>query len=171
MAGVRVVGPNEHSIFLTTCGYASDYGITLVGIEGGYWVGIEDVEDTFTGMLIKPSSIAKCLFVDNSGLCSSSPMKYGGKNIRPVVSRKDMITGVFRPSSGEVLFDIEYRNGCLQVKGKAFSGKVTLYDTSGNMVSLRRPMPADASFHPCAKGSMSSPYPRMAPLCTNRNIN
>ena len=45
-----------------------------------------------------------------------------------------MITGVFRPSSGEVLFDIEYRNGCLQVKGKAFSGKVTLYDTSGNMV-------------------------------------
>lgn len=134
VAGVRVVGPNEHSIFLTTCGYASDYGITLVGIEGGYWVGIEDVEDTYTGMLIKPSSIAKCLFVDNSGLCSSSPMKYGGKNIRPVVSRKDMITGVFRPSSGEVLFDIEYRNGCLQVKGKAFSGKVTLYDTSGNMV-------------------------------------
>lgn len=136
MAGVRVHGPNGNSIFLPACGYGAwggDTGPVDVGLEGGYWTGVEAPENTFDPNIpIEPSNRAKCLYVYNAGLESSHPYKFGGKNIRPVFNPRE--SGLFMTENRGLDLLVRFRDGVLSVSDRDASCQVCLYDLSGRLV-------------------------------------
>lgn len=132
--GVRVHGPNEHSIFLPACGYGEwpDEISQLIGVQGGYWIGVGDPEFNYEGKPIEPSNMAKGLFVDSASLSSGGSWKATGKNIRAVINPKDAgITGI-RCDGHDIA--VAYRDGCVTIEdGKTVYG-VILHDLSGRKV-------------------------------------
>ncbi len=89
--GVRIYGPNEHSIFLPVCGFGLWNGEQdpFHNTDGAYWTGVEDPDYGYDGTPIDPSNYAKSLLIDLSGFTSSKSRKAGGLNIRAVVNPKE----------------------------------------------------------------------------------
>lgn len=89
--GVRIHGPNEHSIFLPVCGFGLWYGQETIfdKTDGAYWTGVEEPQCGYNGRPIEPSMIARALLVDNSGFTGATSMKAQGLNIRAVVNPKE----------------------------------------------------------------------------------
>lgn len=58
--GVRIHGPNEHSIFLPVCGFGLWYGQETIfdKTDGAYWTGVEEPQCGYNGRPIEPSTIA-----------------------------------------------------------------------------------------------------------------
>ena len=88
--GVRIYGPNEHSIFLPVCGFGLWYGEPdpFYNTDGAYWTGVEMPECGYNGRPIEPSNIAKSMLVDLTGFTRASSRKAYGLNIRAVVNPK-----------------------------------------------------------------------------------
>lgn len=93
VCGVRVYGPNEHSIFLPACGGKFADEPDMIGVHGYYWTGVEDTDFTYTHTPIIPSNRAKDIQVDSGGLQSGGTLKPGGKNIRAVINLKGSSIG------------------------------------------------------------------------------
>ena len=88
--GVRIHGPNEHSIFLPVCSFGLWYGQETIfhKTDGAYWTGVEAPQCGYNGRPIVPSMIARALLVDTSGFTGATTMKAQGLNIRAVVNPK-----------------------------------------------------------------------------------
>lgn len=132
--GVRVHGPNEHSIFLPACGYGEWVGeISLVGVQGGYWVGVSDPECNYLGIPVEPSSRARGLFVDSAGLSSGGSWKATGKNIRAVINPREAGIADAGADASSVI-SLGYNNGYLTIEGRNADYGIAIHDLSGRMV-------------------------------------
>lgn len=132
--GVRIYGPNEHSIFLPVCGYGKWYGHDSFNssVEGGYWVGCDNPQVDSNGEYILPSNQAKFLLVDSSGLNSGpGASKARGKNIRAVINPKE--TGI-QQIGGDRNINLYYNNGSITVCGSSDAYKLNVVGISGQIV-------------------------------------
>ena len=133
--GVRIHGPNEHSIFLPVCGGGLWYGQQdpFHNTDAAYWTGVEIPEFGYNGRPIEPSNVASSMLVDLAGFSSGhSSQKAYGLNIRAVVNPKE--AGI-----DEVVSDIEkvslvYRDGCVHIIGKRSDGLIKVFDLSGRII-------------------------------------
>lgn len=133
--GVRIYGPNEHSIFLPVCGFGLWNGEQdpFHNTDGAYWTGVEDSEQGPNGKPIEPSNYAKSLLVDLSGFTGATSRKAGGLNIRAVVNPKE-VTGIDNVISDTGNVRLIYSNGRINIIGKQSEGTITLFDLSGRMI-------------------------------------
>ncbi len=132
--GVRIHGPNEHSIFIPVCGHGRWYGYEdpLNSVEGTYWVGVDYPHYTIGGEPVKPSNYAKCFLVYSGGFVSTSADKATGKNIRAVINPTE--TGIQSISGDGRRMNISYRNGTVFVSGIFKAGRLNVFDLSGRNV-------------------------------------
>lgn len=109
--GVRIHGPNEHSIFLPICGFGLWNGTEdpFHNTDGGYWTGVVEPQWGYNGRPIEPSMIARALLVDSSGLTGATSRKAGGLNIRAVINPKE--SGIDNVVSETEKIRLAYRNG------------------------------------------------------------
>lgn len=128
--GVRIHGPNEHSIFLPVCGFGLWDGEEPVNYtNGAYWTGVED------SLANNSQSItsAKSLFVDYySGLTGAITPKADGLNIRAVINPKQ--SGISDIALSDRYPEISYRDGYIHVSGNE-NGEIEFYDLSGRHIS------------------------------------
>lgn len=132
--GVRIYGPNEHSIFLPVCGFGLWYGEPdpFYNTDGAYWTGVEMPECGYNGRPIEPSNIAKSMLVDLTGFTRASSRKAYGLNIRAVVNPKE--SGV-----NPIVYDrnsiaISFQNGNIIVSGTDNKCTLELFDLSGRSI-------------------------------------
>lgn len=132
--GVRLYGPNEHSIFLPVCGFGLWYGEVdpFYNTDGAYWTGVEMPECGYNGRPIEPSNIAKSMLVDLTGFTRASSRKAYGLNIRAVVNPKE--SGIANVVSDNGKVRLTYRNGCLYLSSNHSEGIIKVFDLSGRMV-------------------------------------
>ncbi|MDE7413519.1 MAG: T9SS type A sorting domain-containing protein [Muribaculaceae bacterium] len=132
--GVRIYGPNEHSIFLPVCGYGSWYGDQdpFQNTDGAYWTGVEDPEYGYTGTPIETSNFAKSVLVDLSGLTGAHSMKAYGLNIRAVVNPKE--AGIDNVISDSKTIALSYMDGKIHIIGDCPEGLITMCDLSGRAI-------------------------------------
>jgi len=129
--GVRLHGPNEHSIFLPVCGFGLWYGElnSFHTTESSYWTGAEDTEC----LPIEPRVNAKSLMVDFfGGLSGVSSTKAYGMCIRAVVNPKE--SGLEEVLLDDRINTFSYRDGYIYVLGYS-KGMVNVYDLSGRYLS------------------------------------
>jgi hypothetical protein len=132
--GVRIHGPNEHSIFLPVSGFGLWYGVEdpFNNTSGSYWTGIEYPEYGYNGKSIDPSNVAKSLSVDsNGGITGAMSIKAYGLNIRAVVNPNE--TGIEYKTYCSKKIGLTYRNGCIYIMNSIFGGSVTIFDLSGRI--------------------------------------
>lgn len=131
--GVRIYGPNEHSIFLPVCEFGLWNGEQdpFHNTDGAYWTGVEDPDYGYDGTPIDPSNYAKSLLIDLSGFTSSKSRKAGGLNIRAVVNPKE--AGIDNMVSDNGKVSLVYRNGCIHIIGNHYEGLIRVFDLSGRM--------------------------------------
>lgn len=134
--GVRIHGPNEHSIFLPVCGFGLWYGMEdpFHNTDGAYWTGVDEPECGYNGRPIEPSNIAKAFLVDLSGFTGAMSRKAGGLNIRAVVNPKE--SGIDGVVSDNNKITILYRDGNIRVIGSNSDGIITIFDLSGRKISV-----------------------------------
>lgn len=132
--GVRIYGPNEHSIFLPVCGFGLWYGEPdpFYNTDGAYWTGVEMPECGYNGRPIEPSNIAKSMLVDLTGFTRASSRKAYGLNIRAVINPKE--SGV-----NPIVYDrnsiaISFQNGNIIVSGTDNKCTLELFDLSGRSI-------------------------------------
>lgn len=132
--GVRIYGPNEHSIFLPVCGFGLWYGEPdpFYNTDGAYWTGVEIPECGYNGRPIEPSNIAKSMLVDLTGFTRASSRKAYGLNIRAVINPKE--AGV-----NPIVYDrnsiaISFQNGNIIVSGTDNKCTLELFDLSGRII-------------------------------------
>ena len=132
--GVRIHGPNEHSIFLPVCGFGLWYGQETIfdKTDGAYWTGVEEPQCGYNGRPIEPSMIARALLVDNSGFTGATSMKAQGLNIRAVVNPKE--SGIDNVISETEKIRLDYRNGYIHIMGCHSEGVISAFDLSGRIV-------------------------------------
>ncbi|MDE6115636.1 MAG: T9SS type A sorting domain-containing protein [Muribaculum sp.] len=132
--GVRIYGPNEHSIFLPICGGGLWYGQQdpFHNTDAAYWTGVEMPEYGYNGRPIEPSNVGMSMLVDLAGFSSghSSPKAYG-LNIRAVVNPKE--SGIDNIVSDNDKVRLAYHNSCIHVSGKHSHGMIKVFDLSGRM--------------------------------------
>lgn len=133
--GVRIHGPNEHSIFLPICGFGLWYGTEdpFHNTDGGYWTGVVEPQWGYNGRPIEPSMIARALLVDSSGLTGATSRKAGGLNIRAVVNPKE--SGIDNVVSETEKIRLAYRNGFIHIMGSHSDGIIMIHDLSGRQIS------------------------------------
>ncbi len=134
VSGVRIYGPNEHSIFLPVCGFGLWNGEEdpFHNTDGAYWTGVEEPDFGYNGRPIDPSNYAKSLLVDLSGFTGAKSRKAGGLNIRAVVNPKEAdIENVVTYGNNTT---IRHKDGNLYIMGNNVEGEIMLYDLSGRMV-------------------------------------
>lgn len=133
--GVRIHGPNEHSIFLPVCGFGLWYGKETIfdKTDGAYWTGVEEPQCGYNGRPIEPSMIARALLVDTSGFTGATSTKAQGLNIRAVVNPKE--AGIDDVISAKEKVTILYLDGNIRVIGNDSNGIITIHDLSGRQVS------------------------------------
>ena len=131
--GVRIYGPNEHSIFLPVCGFGLWNGEEdpFHNTDGAYWIGVEEPDFGYNGRPINPSNYAKSLLVDLSGFTGAKSRKAGGLNIRAVVNPRE--AGIDYVVSDNEKVDLVYSNGCIHVSGNHSEGSIKVFDLSGRM--------------------------------------
>lgn len=132
--GVRIYGPNEHSIFLPVCGFGLWNGEQdpFHNTDGAYWTGVEDPDYGYDGTPIDPSNYAKSLLIDLSGFTSSKSKKAGGLNIRAVVNPKE--AGVNPLVYDRNSIAISFQNGNIIVSGTDNKCRLELFDLSGRII-------------------------------------
>lgn len=132
--GVRLHGPNEHSIFLPVCGFGLWYGEPdlFYNTDGAYWTGVEIPECGYNGIPIEPSNKASSMLVDLAGFSSGhSSRKAYGLNIRAVINPKE--AGIANVVSDNEKIRLTYRNGCVHISGNHSEGLIKVFDLSGRM--------------------------------------
>lgn len=132
--GVRLHGPNEHSIFLPICGFGLWYGEPdpFHNTSAAYWTGSEDPEYGYNGRPIEPSNVAKSFAVErDAGFTGATSLKAYGLNIRAVVNPKE--AGIANVVSDNGKVRLTYRNGCVLVSGNHSVGIIKVFDLSGRM--------------------------------------
>ena len=109
--GVRIYGPNEHSIFLPICGFGLWCGEVdpFNNTDGAYWTGVEDPDNTNAGIPVEPSNKARSMLVDLGGFTGATSRKAYGLNIRAVVNPKE--SGVDNVVSDNDKICLTCRNG------------------------------------------------------------
>ncbi len=132
--GVRIYGPNEHSIFLPICGFGLWNGEEdpFHNTDGAYWTGVEEPDFGYNGRPIDPSNYAKSLLVDLSGFTGAKSRKAGGLNIRAVVNPKE--AGIENVVAYGNNTTIRYKDGNLYIMGNNVEGDIKLFDLSWRMV-------------------------------------
>lgn len=131
--GVRIHGPNEHSIFLPVCGFGLWYGMEdpFNNTDGAYWTGMEEPQTTNNGTPIEPSMNARSMLVDYSGFQGATSRKAYGMNIRAVVNPKE--SGIDNIVADNRKVSLTYNNGCIHVSGNHHEGLIKVFDLSGRM--------------------------------------
>ncbi len=132
--GVRIHGPNEHSIFLPVCGFGLWYGDPdpFNNTDGAYWTGVAEPQYGYNGKPIEPSMIARSLLVDTSGLTGATSTKAGGLNVRAVINPKE--AGIENVVAYGNDTTIRYKEGNLYIMENNVEGDIKLFDLSGRMV-------------------------------------
>lgn len=132
--GVRIYGPNEHSIFLPVCGFGLWNGEEdpFHNTDGAYWTGVEEPDFGYNGRPIDPSNYAKSLLVDLSGFTGAKSRKAGGLNIRAVVNPKE--AGIGDVLSDSKTISLSYKDGFIHIIGDCSEGFITLCDLSGRAI-------------------------------------
>lgn len=168
--GVRIYGPNEHSIFLPVCGFGLWYGEQdpFHNTDGAYWTGVEDPDYGYDGTPIDPSNYAKSLLIDLSGFTSSKSRKAGGLNIRAVVNPKESgIDNVFADNEKVRLI---YRCGCIHVSGNHSEGLIKVFDLSGRMAFSGSAMDGTCRLPELADGVYLISYANKGNIITTQKI-
>ena len=132
--GVRLHGPNEHSIFLPICGFGLWYGQQdpFHNTSAAYWTGSEDPEYGYNGRPIEPSNVAMSFAVErDAGFTGATSQKAYGLNIRAVVNPKE--AGIANVVSDNGKVRLAYRNGCVHISGNHSEGIIKVFDLSGRM--------------------------------------
>lgn len=132
--GVRLHGPNEHSIFLPICGFGLWYGQQdpFHNTSAAYWTGSEDPEYGYNGRPIEPSNVAKSFAVErDAGFTGATSPKAYGLNIRAVVNPKE--AGIANVVSDNGKVRLTYLNGCVHISGNHSEGIIKVFDLSGRM--------------------------------------
>ena len=129
--GVRIYGPNEHSIFLPVCGFGLWEGLQdpFHNTDGAYWTGVDSPEFGYNGRPIDPSNVAKSLLVDLSGFTGATSRKAAGLNIRAVVNPKE--AGVNPIAYAKNSIAILFQKGNIIVSGTDKACRLDLFDLSG----------------------------------------
>lgn len=133
--GVRLHGPNEHSIFLPICGFGLWYGQPdpFHNTSAAYWTGCEDPEYGYNGRPIDPSNVAKSFAVElYAGFTGATSPKASGLNIRAVVNPTE--SGIFNDASYNRPVAFSYKDGYLHIIGDCSGGLITIYDLSGRVI-------------------------------------
>ncbi len=132
--GIRLHGPNEHSIFLPICGFGLWYGDPdpFHNTSAAYWTGVEDPQYGYNGRPVEPSNKAKAFAVErDGGFTGATSAKASGLNIRAVINPKESgIDNVFADNEKVRLI---YRYGCIHVSGNHSEGIIKVFDLSGRM--------------------------------------
>lgn len=132
--GVRLHGPNEHSIFLPICGFGLWYceSDPFHNTSAAYWTGSEEPEYGYNGRPIEPSNVAKSFAVErDAGFTGATSLKAYGLNIRAVVNPKE--AGIDNIVSENDKVRLAYHNGCIHVSGNHSQGMIKVFDLSGRM--------------------------------------
>lgn len=132
--GVRIHGPNGHSIFLPVCGYGLWYGTPdpFDRISASYWSGVEDTEFVYNSRPDEPNTRSLSFSVDRyGGYTGASSLKAYGLNIRAVVNLKE--SGIDNVISDYGKVSLTYRNECVYISGNRSEGLITVFDMSGRM--------------------------------------
>lgn len=129
--GVRIHGPNEHSIFLPICGFGLWYGEQdpFHNISGAYWTGVDTPENGYNGRPIEPSTSAKSLLVDSSGFTGATSKKAYGLNVRAVFNPND--AGVNTIAYDKNCIAISFRNREIIISGTDRECRLEMFDLSG----------------------------------------
>ncbi len=133
--GVRLYGPNEHSIFLPICGYGLWYGDLdpFHNTSAAYLTGVENPECGYNGRPIEPSNRAKGFIVErDAGLTGATCNKAYGSNIRAVVNPKE--SGVNPLVYDRNSITISFQNGNIIVSGTDNKCTLELFDLSGRII-------------------------------------
>lgn len=151
--GVRIHGPNEHTIFLPTCGYGLWYGEDMAyhyAGEGGYWCGYDVPDNLFSGYPIEPSPFGGMLLVDSGGMDRTKGVKASGHAIRAVINRKEIASAVDAVGC-DVAFS--YRDGYIVCSGVDTSKyRITLCSSSGRTILSGRLDGKSFKLPPLVKG-------------------
>ena len=134
--GIRLHGPNEHSIFLPICGFGLWYGEPdpFHNTSAAYWTGSEDPEYGYNGRPIEPSNVAKSFAVElYAGFTGATSPKAYGLNIRAVVNPKE--AGIDNVISDSKTISLSYKDGYIHITGDCSEGFITLCDLSGRVIS------------------------------------
>lgn len=132
--GVRLHGPNEHSIFLPICGFGLWYGQQdpFHNTSAAYWTGSEDPKYGYNGRPIEPSNVAKSFAVErDAGFTGATSLKAYGLNIRAVVNPKE--AGIANVVSDNGKVRLTYRNGYVHISDNHSEGIIKVFDLSGRM--------------------------------------
>lgn len=132
--GVRLHGPNEHSIFLPICGFGLWYGEPdpFHSTSASYWTGCEDPQNGYNGRPIEPSNVAKAFLVElYGGFTGATSLKAYGLNIRAVVNPKE--AGIDNILSDRKTISLSYKDGFIHITGGCSEGSIKVFDLSGRM--------------------------------------
>ncbi len=136
VSGVRVYGPNEHSIFLRGGGQGLWYGEEppCYSTDSYYWVGEEFPEFGYNRRPIEPSNRAKGILVQyQTNMQGGDIAKAAGICVRAVVNPKE--SGIDKVADGsDNKITLSYRDGCLHISGNADAGTISVYDLSGRLI-------------------------------------
>lgn len=127
--GMRVYGPNQHSIFLPAGGGKFENEPEMVGSQGYYWTGAEDTDFTYSHTPIIPSNRAKDIELDSGGLQLGETIKPVGKNIRAVINLK--VSSISATSNDMQHMFISCKNGIITLSCDNVNCTVTVTDLSG----------------------------------------
>ena len=132
--GVRIHGPNGHSIFLPVVGYGLWYGTPdpFDSTSSAYWTGVAESQFGYNGRPIEPSTEARSLSVDRyGGFTGASSSKAFGLNIRAVINPRE--SGIDNEIYDGGKVRLSYRNGSIHISGGHSEGLITVFDLSGRM--------------------------------------
>lgn len=133
--GIRLHGPNEHSIFLPICGFGLWYGEPdpFHSTSAAYLTGCEDPQNGYNGRPIEPSNVAKAFLVElYGGFTGATSLKAYGINIRAVVNPKE--AGIDDVKSDNRTVVLSYKEGYIHIIGDCSEGFITLCDLSGRAI-------------------------------------
>lgn len=127
--GMRIYGPNEHSIFIPACGWKyKNLEMTWdYGFYGDCMSGIEDADNRYS-----PSNTCKAIEVGNSMISRVTGVKAVGRNVRAVINPRDVTGGLSVGSMNET--KISFHNNKFIITGNVSSTRLTLYSLAGKVV-------------------------------------
>lgn len=132
--GIRMHGPNEHSIFLPICGFGLWNGEPdpFHNTSAAYWTGVEDPQYLKDGRPIEPSNVARSFAIErDAGFTGATSPKAYGLNIRAVINPKE--AGIEKVLTDNEKVSLDFRNGCIHVYGNHSEGLIKVFDISGRM--------------------------------------
>lgn len=169
--GIRLHGPNEHSIFLPICGFGLWYGEPdpFHNTSAAYWTGSEDPEYGYNGRPIEPSNVAKSFAVErDAGFTGATSLKAYGLNIRAVINPKE--AGIANVVSDNGKVRLTYRNGYVHISGNHSEGLIKVFDLSGRMAFSGSAMDGTCRLPELADGIYLVSYAEKGNIITTQKI-